>query len=74
MKNYYAIESPTFEQSQKRAVYLAQCYTWQKAAALGLCSLGIRALPGQRDSYAQVARDFIALSVRMDRIKYRAQS
>jgi hypothetical protein len=50
-----------------RPVYKAQCKTWQVAKELGLCSLNIRSIPGQRDKYTQVARDFIASSVRMKR-------
>ena len=40
------------------------------AAELGLTpSIGYRSLPGYRDAYAQAARDFIALSVRIDRLR-----
>ena len=61
----------TFDKWIRRPVYLAQCATWQKAAELNLCNLGVRSLPGQRDGYAQAARDMIALSVRMDRARRR---
>lgn len=61
----------TFAQWRQRPVYLTQCRTWRKAAELNLCSLGIRALPGHRDIYAQAARDMIALSFRMDRMSQR---
>ena len=70
MKGYYLLESPTFEQWKKRPVYVVQCYTSRIADALGLLpSIGYRSLPGYRDTYAQTARDFIALSVRIDRMR-----
>lgn len=70
MKNYYLLKSPTFEQWRQRPVYIVQCYTTRIASALGLNpSIGYRSVPGQRDSYAQTARDFIALSVRIDRMR-----
>ena len=59
----------TFDQWVRRPVYLAQCASWQKAKELNLCSLGVRALPGRRDMYAQAARDMLALAVRMDRAR-----
>jgi hypothetical protein len=61
----------TFDKWMKRPVYVAQCRTWAKAAELNLCSLGVRAVKGQRDAYCQSARDMIALSVRMDRMRRR---
>ena len=61
----------TFEQWMRRPVYLAQCATRQKAAELNLCNLGVRSLPGQRDGYAQAARDMLALALRMDRARRR---
>ena len=59
----------TFDKWLMRPVYLAQCATWKKANELNLCSIGVRALPGRRDGYAQAALDMIALSVRMDRAR-----
>lgn len=62
-----------FEEWLNRPVYVVQCRTWKIAASLNLCSLGIRAIPGQRDQFAQLARDMVALSVRMDRLKKRLE-
>ena len=70
MKNYYLLDNPTFGQWKQRPVYVVQCYTSRIADALGLLpSIGYRSLPGYRDTYAQTARDFIALSVRIDRMR-----
>lgn len=75
MKNYYLLSDPTFEQWKQRPVYKVQCYTSRIAAALGLTpNIGYRAIPGHRDAYAQTARDFIALSVRIDRMNKTAPS
>ena len=61
----------TFEQWLRRPVYLAQCATWRKAKELGLCRIGVRALPGYRDAAAQAARDTIARAVKADRARSR---
>ena len=61
----------TFEQWLRRPVYLVQCATWRKAKELGLCRIGVRALPGYRDEAAQAARDAIAQAMRADRARSR---
>ena len=45
------------------------------ADALGILpSIGYRSLPGHRNAHAQAARDFIALSVKIDRMNKTAPS
>ena len=59
-----------FTEWLKRPVYVTQCKTSRIASSLGLLpSIGYRALPGYRDIYAQNARDLIALSVKIERIR-----
>ena len=57
----------TFDQYLNRPVYLVQCKTWDKAREMNLCVVGFRALPGKRDKYAQLARDLVAMSIKLDR-------
>ena len=77
-----------FEQWKRRPVYVAQCRTWKRALELvgiappapdqGIALPGdhilttFHALPGHRDAYAQVLRNQVALSIRMDRYRKRA--
>lgn len=77
---YYGLDNPTFEQWLKRPVYVVQCHTMRRAR--DLCGLvdgqylpidKFRCLPGYRDRYAQTLRNMVALSIRMDRLKAKAQ-
>ena len=61
----------TFEEWINRPVYVARCVTWRKACELNLSNMGFRAARKYRDGYAQIARDMIALSVKMDRLAAR---
>jgi len=74
----------TFEQWLNRPVYKVQCIAFRKAKELcgidpnsNLATRGasvfdtFAALPGHRDKYAQVLRDMVALSLKMDRLQKR---
>lgn len=58
----------TFDEWMQRPVYLAQCATQRKAVELNIAFPGFRARPKFRDGYSQLARDFVAWSVHMDRL------
>lgn len=57
----------TFDEYLKRPVYVVQSKTWARAAEMNLCMVGFRALPGKRDEYAQLVRDLVAMSIKLDR-------
>lgn len=57
----------TFEEWKRRPVYVAQCYTWKKAAELDLCTPKFRLLPAYRDQQSLADRAAVARLMRAER-------
>lgn len=56
-----------FQGLMQRPVYRTQCRTWRKAAELGLCQGGFRALPAHRPLSVLQARKQVADAIRQER-------
>lgn len=77
----------TFDEYQKRPVYVVQCKTFKRAlellkvncpngslattGALTDLLLAFRVFPKYRNQYAKALRDMVALSIRMERMQRR---